>query len=58
MLAYAGVCWRMLAYAGGLHSLALCALGHVYTWGCNTKGQCGIGGEEEDVLLMLTYADV
>jgi len=37
-------------FAGGFHSAAVTAMGHLYTWGKNTNGQLGLGtvtsGEE------------
>ena len=29
--------------AGAKHSLAVCSDGSAYAWGCNKKGQCGLG---------------
>mmetsp|Transcript_7029 Transcript_7029/g.10328 ORF Transcript_7029/g.10328 Transcript_7029/m.10328 type:complete len:429 (+) Transcript_7029:66-1352(+) len=31
-------------YAGGYHSFSLDSRGHLYCWGSNNKGQCGIQG--------------
>jgi len=33
--------------AGKAHGLALTATGQIYSWGCNTKGQLGLGSEED-----------